>query len=181
MNIIKIYNRTNWELLETIKRERLNLRDIAKRLNRSPATVHNNLRLLRDFNVVRIEKEKHQYFIIPNMENFYYRSFMRLVNYESMRKCRSFKHLEKMGIVGIYGSFARGSDERGSDIDMFVFGIAREIKIREMVNRMSREMNREINLLILNEGKLKDLKKTDYEFYVRLMLESIMFNGDIFA
>jgi len=181
MNIIKIFNKTNWRLLETIKQERLNLRDVAKRLNRSPATIHNNLKLLRDFNIVKIEREKNQYFIIPDIENFYYRSFMQVINYESICKCKALKELNKMGVVGIYGSFARGTDGKDSDIDLFVFTCAKEIKIREIVNKLSKELRREINLLILNKQKLEDLNKNDYEFYMRLRLESVMFNGDVFA
>jgi predicted nucleotidyltransferase len=181
MNIIKIYNKTNWCILEAIKYERMNLRDAAKRLNRSPATIHNNLKLLREFDIVRVIKKKNQYIIMPNTDNFYYRSFMQVINYETIQGCKAFQELMKMGVAGIYGSFARGTDDKNSDVDLFIFTLAKEIIIREIVNKLSRELSREINLLILNESKLKDLKNNDYAFYMRLRLESIMFNGDIFA
>jgi predicted nucleotidyltransferase len=181
MNITKIFNEVNWQILEIAKSERLNLRDMAKRLKRTPATIHYNLNFLKAFGLVRIEKEKNQYMIVPNTESHYYRLFMQLINYEKVEKCKSLKELEKRGIVGIYGSFARGMDDKDSDIDLFVFTQANEIAVREIVNKMSRETGKEINILTLNEKKLKELKNNDYEFYIRLKLESIMFNGDIFA
>lgn len=181
MNATKIFTEVNWNILKTVKTERLNLRDLAKKLEKTPATIHYNLKYLKEFGVVRIKKQKNQYIIVPDTENFYYRLFMQMINRESIQQTKNLKELEKKGVIGIYGSFARGTDDKNSDIDLFVFTQTNEIKIREIVNRLSRELGKEINLLILNEQKLKDLKNDDYEFYIRLRLESMLFNGDIFA
>ena len=181
MNILKIYNKTNWKILEAVKYERLNLRDIARKLGMSPAAIHNNLRILGGFNLISVEKDKNQHLVIPNPDNFYYRSFMQLINYRKMQSCKALKNLEKIGVVGVYGSFAAGTDEKGSDIDLVIFTEAGEMEVRAVVNKLSQQINKEINLLMMNRRKLDNLKNNDYEFYIRLKLESIMFNGDIFA
>jgi predicted nucleotidyltransferase len=181
VDIIKIYNKTNWKILEAVKYERLNLRDIARKLGMSPAAIHNNLRILGGLNLVIIEKDKNQHLVIPNTGNFYYRSIMRVMNYRKIQGCKAFGALEKLGTVGVYGSYAAGTDEKGSDIDLFIFTEAREFEVRAAANKLSRQLNKEISLLMLNRRKLDSLKKNDYEFYMRLKLQAIMFNGDIFA
>jgi len=181
MNILKIYNKTSWKILEAVKYDRLNLRDIARGLGMSPAAIHNHLRILGEFDLISIEKDKNQHLVIPNTDNFYYRSIMRVMNYQQIQICEAFGELEKFGVIGIYGSFAAGTDEKGSDIDLVIFTEASEIEVREAANKLSQQMDKEINLLMLNRRKLDKLKKSDYEFYMRLKLQSIMFNGDIFA
>jgi predicted nucleotidyltransferase len=181
VNIINIYNKTNWKILEAVKYDRLNLRDIARKLDMSPAAIHNNLRILGGYNLISIEKEKNQHLVIPNTDNFYYRSIMSVMNYRKIRDCKAFRALEKLGVIGMYGSFAAGTDEKSSDIDMVIFTEAGEIEVRAAANKLSQQMNKEINLLMLNRRKLDNLKKNDYEFYMRLKLQSITFNGDIFA
>ncbi len=180
MNNIKIFNKTNWQILDTIKAEKLNLRDIAKKINKSPATVHNNLKILKKLGIVEIKKQKNHYILQPSLNNFYYRNFMQLINYQKIKDSKALGELEKIGIIGVYGSFAKGTDDRNSDIDLFVFTDQNEIKVRAIVNRLAKELKREINILILSKIKLEQLKKKDYEFYIRLKLESIIFNGEIF-
>ena len=181
MNILKIYSKTNWKILEAVKSDRLNLRDVARRLGLSPAAVHNNLRILEEFKLISIEKDKNQHLVIPNPDNFYYRSIMRVMNYRKIQNCEAFREMEKLGVIGIYGSFAAGTDEKSSDIDLIIFTEVGEMEVRAAVNKLSQQMNKEINLMMLNRRKLDNLKKNDYEFYMRLKLESIMFNGDILA
>jgi len=181
VNIFKIYNKTNWKILDAVKYDRLNLRDIAGRLGVSPAAVHNNLRILGQFNLISIKKEKNRHMVIPNTDNFYYRSIMRVMNYSKIQECKAFRELEKLGVIGVYGSFAEGTDDTNSDIDLIIFTQAGEIEVREAANKLSQQINKEINILMLNQRKLDNLKKNDYEFYMRLKLQSIMFNGDIFA
>jgi len=159
VNIINIYNKTNWKILEAVKYDRLNLRDIARKLGMSPAAIHNNLRILGGYNLISIEKEKNQHLVIPNADNFYYRSIMRVINYCKIRDCKAFGALEKLGVIGMYGSYAAGSDEKSSDIDMFIFTEAGEIEVRAAANKLSQQMNKEINLLMLNRRRLDNLKK----------------------
>ena len=181
MNILKIYNKTNWKILEAVKYERLNLRDIARKLGMSPAAIHNNLRILGGFNLISVEKDRNQHLVIPNPDNFYYRSIMRLMNYRKIQDCKAIRELEKLGVIGIYGSYAVGTDEKSSDIDLFIFTEASEFEVREAANKLAQQMGKEINLLMLNRRKLDNLRTNDYEFYMRLKLQSITFNGDIFA
>ncbi len=167
--------------MEAVKYDRLNLRDIARRLGMSPAAVHNNLDILRQFNLINIEKDKNQHMVIPNTDNYYYRSIMKVMNYRKIQDCKAFRELEKFGVIGIYGSFAEGTDDKNSDIDLIIFTEGSEIEVRAVANTLSQQINKEINILMLNRRKLDNLKKSDYEFYMRLKLQSVTFNGDIFA
>ncbi len=167
--------------MEAVKYDRLNLRDIARRLGMSPAAVHNNLDILRQFDLISIEKDKNQHMVIPNTDNYYYRSIMKVMNYRKIQDCKAFRELEKFGVIGIYGSFAEGTDDKNSDIDLIIFTEGSEIEVRAVANTLSQQINKEINILMLNRRKLDNLKKSDYEFYMRLKLQSVTFNGDIFA
>jgi predicted nucleotidyltransferase len=46
---------------------------------------------------------------------------MQVINHLTIQGCKAFQELMKMGAAGMYGSFARGTDDKNSDVDLFIF------------------------------------------------------------
>ena len=82
--------------------------------------------------------------------------------------------------VGVYGSWANGTNKEDSDIDIWV-----KIKERigeELVAGVSRQLNKKtkskVELLILDPEKIGVLKKEDPIFYYSLVFGSIVLYGE---
>jgi len=82
--------------------------------------------------------------------------------------------------VGVYGSWASGTNKEDSDIDVWV-----KIKERigeEVVAGISKQLNKKmkskVELLILDPEKIEVLKKEDPIFYYSLVFGSIVLHGE---
>jgi predicted nucleotidyltransferase len=83
--------------------------------------------------------------------------------------------------VGLYGSWANGTNKEDSDIDIWL-----KIKERigeEVVAGVSRQLNNKVNrkvqLLVLDPDKIEFLKKEDPIFFYSLVFGSIVIYGEV--
>jgi predicted nucleotidyltransferase len=83
--------------------------------------------------------------------------------------------------VGLYGSWANGTNREDSDIDIWL-----KIKERigeEVVAGVSRQLNnkmkRNVQLLVLDPGKIELLKKEDPIFFYSLVFGSVVIYGEV--
>jgi predicted nucleotidyltransferase len=78
----------------------------------------------------------------------------------------------------IYGSFAKGTAGRSSDIDLFIVGDVSEEVLIPLVNRSERAINREINYTLMQSSELAQRRKTDDPFVKNVMdVSKIMIIG----
>ena len=75
-----IFTRINIRILELLSREKLHIREIAQRLECSPAKVHACIRLFIKNNVAVEVREKNKSVIVLNLENELTRQILQLVN-----------------------------------------------------------------------------------------------------
>ena len=82
--------------------------------------------------------------------------------------------------VGVYGSWANGTNKEDSDIDVWV-------KIKESVGedvvagisrKLNQKMKSKVELLVLDQTKIDVLKMEDPIFYYSLVFGSIVINGE---
>ncbi len=82
--------------------------------------------------------------------------------------------------LGIYGSWASGTNTHRSDLDLWVK--VNKYPSEYMLSKFSREMMKmtgnEVNLIVLTPDKLEILKKTDQPFYNSLLRNSIILKGE---
>lgn len=177
----RIFTRKNIEILQLISEKELCIREIAQELKISPGKVHNSIKLFKKNKMIIEQKIKNRLVIRPNRTNQLYKKIKLLMNLCLLIENPSFKKLQKIGKVGIYGSFAKGEDEKESDIDIWLYTEKKMLATQESIRKLEKDMKKKLNLLILNKKKIENLKKHDYEFYIRLKLTSLQFNGDVFA
>ncbi|NCN39544.1 MAG: hypothetical protein COY38_03535 [Candidatus Aenigmarchaeota archaeon CG_4_10_14_0_8_um_filter_37_24] len=63
---------------------------------------------------------------------------------------------QKIKFAFIFGSFSRGEELEGSDIDLFVIGDAKENSILEIIQKLEKKVGREINLICWDEETFKN-------------------------
>lgn len=64
----------------------------------------------------------------------------------------------------IYGSFAKGEEKEGSDIDLLIIGKVNEDKLIEELNNLEGKLQREINYTIYNQDDFDRKKKEGNTF-----------------
>lgn len=60
--------------------------------------------------------------------------------------------------VFIYGSYAKGTFEANSDIDLMVIGGIKEVKLMKIVNSLERRLGREINYILWGLDEFEEKK-----------------------
>ena len=82
--------------------------------------------------------------------------------------------------LGLYGSWARGTNRQESDLDVWI--IADSLPAESMLARLQKELSQqadsEVNLLVLTPEKLERLKKEDTPFYNSLVMSSVTLKGE---
>ena len=177
----KIFNKTTMELIDLIALNPTHIRDIAEKLNASPGHVHSIIQSLKKNNLILEKREKNRKIIYINNKNALIKNIRSLINIEKLRKTKSFNKLVKYGPAGIYGSFANGTNDAHSDLDLWICTNKKLMEFQDTLRGLENELNVKANLLVLNRNKISELKKEDREFYMRLKLTSILFGEDIFG
>lgn len=75
----------------------------------------------------------------------------------------------------IYGSFAKGEEREGSDIDLLIIGEVNEDKLIEVINNVERKLQREINYSIYGKEDFKKKKKEGNSFILDILKEKKIF------
>ncbi|MBA7473518.1 hypothetical protein ES707_08858 [subsurface metagenome] len=83
--------------------------------------------------------------------------------------------------IGVYGSYAEGTNTADSDLDLWVlvdeYTPDPEVPAARVGKTASAAVGTEANLLILTPGRLSDLRETDRPFYNNLIRSSITLGG----
>jgi predicted nucleotidyltransferase len=83
--------------------------------------------------------------------------------------------------IGMYGSFARGTNNAGSDIDVWVLVSKHsdeiEAHVAELRHTLSHSLGYDIHILILTREKLQDLSLKDAPFYEEFMTDQVVIRG----
>ena len=126
--------------------EKLSQREIAKILKVSPTSIANSLKILKENNLVKVEKTKTINFISLNREEQKAIELKRVENLKKIYLSGLSDYLEQTlagGTIIIFGSYARGEDTTSSDIDIAV--IERKDKMLDL-KKYEKNLRREINI-----------------------------------
>jgi len=86
--------------------------------------------------------------------------------------------LEKFNSISqafIYGSFAKGEEKEGSDIDLLIIGEVNEDKLIEVISKLERKLQREINYTIYRKEDFKKKKEEGNPFILDILNEKKIF------
>lgn len=176
MDLISILTRNNIRIIKLLNKEKLHIREIADKLNISPSSVHKLIKFLKKQNALKEIKEKNRLVIELNQENEFLIQIKKIINFNDLINSKAYNKLKSLGKIGVYGSFAKGTNDLGSDIDIWFLTNKKELELRPLLRQLELELGNKVNVLFLSDKKIKQLKTDDYEFYIRLKLTSV---GDL--
>lgn len=180
-NLKELLSNKSLEILYLISEETLSIRDIAYKLKCSPGKVHQAVSIFKKNEIINTERYKNTLLTKPNRKNPIYKKIKSLININKIINSKAYKKLKKQGVIGVYGSYDNGTDDKESDIDMIIITEKKEIDFREELRNIAKELNKKVNPLVINKNKLKRLEESDPQFYLRLKLTTIELNGEIFG
>jgi predicted nucleotidyltransferase len=82
--------------------------------------------------------------------------------------------------LGLYGSWARGTNHQESDLDVWIKAdsLPPESVLARLQKDLSQQADCEVNLLVLTPEKLERLKREDKPFYNSLVMSSVKLIGE---
>jgi predicted nucleotidyltransferase len=178
-----IFTNSNIRILEELsKSDELYIREIAERTSISPAKVHQAIKLFKEFGMITEREVKNKKVVSLVRDNILLKRVRSLLNIFEISRLKEFRELMNHGKVGVYGSFASGEDLPKSDIDIWIYSDEKLnlAELKGMTRGIEKYFGKEVKLLILYKKKINNLREKDPEFYFRIRLTSVAFNGEIF-
>jgi len=156
---------------------RHHVRDLAGRLSTDPSNLSKELRRLQREGLFRSEVSGRQKYFQLNREYPLFDEVRRIVGktigaVATIRE--SLKKIEGIDESYLYGSFARNQQDATSDIDILVIGDAHEEVLAQAVQKIERQLGREINYTVLTPKEF-EARRTRKDAF----LESVWHNKRI--
>ena len=153
---------------------RHHLRNLAERLSIDPSNLSKEMGRLEREGLFRSEVSGRQKYFQLNREYPLFdevRSIVAKTIGAAPLIAESLKKIEGMGEAYLYGSFARNQQDAASDIDVLVIGTPREEVLAEAMQKLERQLGREINYTVLTRKEFESRRSRKDAF-----LESVWHN-----
>lgn len=183
---VALFGRTRRALLSILfgrPDEQFFVRQLVRLVGAGPGAVHRELKRLRAADLIlRRENGAHVYYH-ANMDSPVFvemESLMRKTSGVPERLRAALLPLrDKIGCAFIHGSFARGRQRAGSDVDLMIVGSVSFAQIVSAVRPVQDELRREINPSIYQVDEFRRKLATRNHFLCRVMrLPRIFLIGD---
>lgn len=181
VNLEKLFSDVNLRIFEILINESLSVRDLARKVNCSPAKITQFVGHFGD--LIKIEKKKNMKFLLLDKENTIVRELISLIFINKIINSEGFLRLKKVSkSIGIYGSVVDGTIDNKSDIDLWIINNKKIsiIEIGKLKFYLSKELKREVSIKSFNDEDLKKLKNQDLIFYNELYYKSKIIFGSGF-
>jgi len=134
------------------------LRDLAQRLSVDPSNLSKELRRLEREGLFRSEVSGRQKYFQLNREYPLFnevRSIIAKTIGAVPLLAESLKKVDGIEEAYLYGSFARNQQDAASDVDVLVIGKPKSDTLAETVQKLERQLGREINYTVLTRKELE--------------------------
>lgn len=152
------------------------VRNLSKTLKLSPAHISRILKQLKTLKIIKNDA--------VDLQNPLVKTIKQLFNIEKLTEIELAENAKKLipdlRGIGIYGSWATGTNYEDSDLDIWIKTgkVADEINVAKLNSLLIKTIDKEITILTLWPEKIKNLKEKDEVFYYSLVFGSITMFGE---
>lgn len=152
------------------------VRNLSKTLKLSPAHLSRILKQLMRLKIIKNDA--------VDLQNPLVRTIKLLFNIEKLTEIKLVESAKKLipnlRGIGIYGSWATGTNYEDSDLDLWIKTdkVADERNVAKLNSLLIKRIGKEITILTLWPEKIKNLKERDEVFYYSLIFGSIIMFGE---
>lgn len=148
------------------------INELARILNQDPKNVDRKLKYLEKNGLLKSDFEgKQRYFYLSKeypLLNEYRKIILTSIGVEQNLK-NILKQDKKIKQAYIFGSYAKDKMDISSDIDLLVIGNHSPLPLREKINKIQKDTNREINIINLSEEEFETKKKEKNPFIANIL------------
>ena len=153
-NIIEVFNRNVINIITLLSKGDFYLREISETLKFPPSAAHSAIKRLLRFGFIKVREQRNRKYFSIDRENILLKRIKSFLNLEKLLNSKAYRKLRQLGKVGIYGSFADGSNDEHSDLDLWVYADKINPGSASRISAIfEREFEVETNILILNKNK----------------------------
>lgn len=157
--------------------ERFYLREMARLLEMSPMTLKRSLDVLVGDNLIVREEIKNQILYRANTNSQAYR-FAKvaysLAWLEENSVVESFvDDVPGISSIVLYGSYAKGENDRHSDLDLLIISTAREVETSDI----EKKLGIDVNVMNFSRASWTKQAKSNRAFYLDIITEGIVLYG----
>ncbi len=161
LNLFLLNTGSEFHVREAARRTRLNLNSVRRELDN-----------LESANLLKSRRQGSLRLYSANPENPIYEELKKILLKttgvgDAIRN--SIATLGKTEAAFIYGSFAKGSEEPRSDIDLFIVGEIDHRRASDIFERLEKELSREINYVIFSPKEFRERKARKDPFVSNVM------------
>ena len=150
------------------------LRELARLMRKNPVTVKKYLESAVKLNILKRRKERGLELYSSNTEDFYYKEYKKIYNRLKFIESGLLDYLKEefhLPTILLFGSYARGEDNRNSDVDVFVLS---EVKKTPDLSNFEKKINRTIQMHIFNRKGFEAAKKTNKDLINNIINGTIL-------
>lgn len=155
------------------------LRELAKKLRISPYAVKKYLDLFVKEGIIKDEKKANLRYFRANTENLFFRNLKEAFSIDLILKSGFLDFLKEsianVSSITLFGSVAKGEDDKKSDMDILVIGKHRYINL----NNFEEKIGKEINLHILSWSEWSKKGKANDPFYFEVISHGNPLYGEL--
>lgn len=160
---------------------RLYVREIERMLNRDVRAVQRELRNLEDIGLLTSEEAGNRKYYRVNEDWHLYTELKNMVfKTTGVRGAlqEAIADFQGIELAFIYGSYAKGSEGKESDIDVIIIGTPDMDKLNDSVSDLEEKLAREISYTVFDKGEFDKRKKEKDPFLAEVLKgKKIMLKG----
>jgi predicted nucleotidyltransferase len=143
------------------------LRQISRLLNKKPGVFQRDINNLVKNGILESYYQGNNRFFKINKNHSLYKElksiFFKTIGIRGKLE-KIVKEIEGIKKAFIYGSFARGEEQKQSDIDLCIIGSIDENYLIKKLTELEKKLNREINYILISEKEYKNRLKNKDSF-----------------
>jgi len=160
------------------------LREIAKLLDKEPSSVQQALEYLIKEKILLDERKGNLRFFKLNKNHPLYEEIKRILRKTLGLEAQLKELVAKLPDIEsafIFGSFAKGREYGGSDIDLMLIGQADEDKLIEEIKPIEEKLKREINYQVFTKSEIKNHLLSGKDGFIALVFQEpkILLKGNL--
>lgn len=184
MNHINFLSENAFTILEMLIKKKCYLRELAEETGLAPSSVHKTASQLVQKKIISTKNHKNRRLFELNYSSPITNKALSILILNQLLESKALKKLVKLKPIGIYlfGTAASGKITHNSDMDLCVFFETKPsaFRLSEIKRKISSEIKKEVQLIILTKQKIQEMKKQKNELLNQIKNNSITLHGEIF-
>ena len=158
--------------------QKLHMRELERQSGCVIGTIQTELKKLLRLGLVRRERDGNRLYYQANIDHPLYsdiRSMVTKTSGPAVLLKQALEGEQSVQVAFIFGSFARGEEQAGSDVDLMVIGSVGLRRVTELLSGLSGQIGREVNPHVMDNSEFSQRRAAGEHFVMELLASEKIF------